>query len=202
MTAVPLDDSNAHMWNRDIDRRHLVSVARKEYCDWECTRSVDRIVHDAIAHISTMKVEERARLKNLADRFPYQFPVGYRAVCTIRPGWIPIVESLCIDVDTVLDTDGRSRFSWTCISGEDDRLQVMFPELHLLECKELIDECERFGVPLPWQQLEHQIEQLIETAARRAAHTCDACGDHCSTPAQFSPVRCRAHTRTVVPFVD
>lgn len=67
------------------------------------------------------------RLNNLAARFSYQFPRGYRGVCMIRIGWLCIVERLCFGVHAAVDTEARDRFSWTYVGTSEQGLGVRFP---------------------------------------------------------------------------
>ena len=55
-----------------------------------------------------------ARVRALRDRYPYQFARVIFLGLAIEPGWIPIFERVCADIDAVLEASGtrKETFSW------------------------------------------------------------------------------------------
>lgn len=120
----------------------------------------------------------------LKRRYPYMF-AGPAVGISIPRGWMPIFEKLCEDIDVALGTKkrkfhftqckqkfGAARWYWSLKGGGGTvRVNVIAEKGEVLKSWSSPRED---MVPVP---IDHQIDDLVQTATGKTHHTCMACGD-------------------------
>jgi len=123
------------------------------------------------------------RVAALKARFPYQFRDLFEL--EINRGWLPIIESLCVDLDALLSPVQKAGISYVQIKEKLGGLRVYW---HYAASD---------ASPLP-EATSYAIQARIETADAFAQTACETCG----APGElrdshgWRTVRCDRHTKT------
>ncbi len=132
------------------------------------------------AVISSEELE--AAIERLKARFPYQFAKKPNGGFFIDPGWLPIVERLCEDVDNVLRREAKDVFRWEQIKekfgslraywhGGPVSVDVSMPDGTRLRFKN------RSRPPRAIDaETAERIEALVRQAEFDSSKTCSWCG--------------------------
>lgn len=142
-------------------------------------------------------------LKQLEARFPYQF-TGPNIGISIAPGWNPIFQQLCEQIDELLGDDkkgfhweqckekfGSARLYWS-MRGNGSGIKVNF----ISE----VGDVTSLNIPKkekPGSSVSEQIGALIDAAEGKTRHACIICGEPGKTNNQdgFVLVLCEEHAR-------
>jgi len=107
-------------------------------------------------------------MAKLRQRYPYQFPQTLSDyMLDPEPGWLPIIDALCHDVDRLLPTEVRSQFQWTQIKEKFGTLRAYWSLGPLF-----------YDIQRPDERavLWTAINQRIQSATAESARTCGECG--------------------------
>lgn len=99
----------------------------------------------------------------VTDLFPQQFPRGHFRGFSIGPGWKPVVEKACREVQRALSTDDLRKFHWLQIKEKCGRLAMYFGPSPIAPdtLTPAAREC---------------VEEIVERAWEEAERTCELCG--------------------------
>jgi hypothetical protein len=124
--------------------------------------------------------EFNARVEALTARFPYQFEGLPGYMLSIEPGWLPLIEQLCADIDALLAPAEKPRFRWSQIKEKFARLCAYWEGGPL--ALDFLSPAGALGMqhwpealPVP-REVAAAIEARIRKASEISGTLCQACG--------------------------
>ena len=130
-------------------------------------------------------VEHRRRIDqaliDLRTRYPYQFPESLPLyMFEPEPGWVPLIEALCHNVDRILPPELRQTFAWRQIKEKFGTLRAYWSfgpqHFDIQPGSGVISGQIARKRPSSYESAWEAIEAAIRVAKQQSAQTCGACG--------------------------
>ena len=122
-----------------------------------------------------------SHMAGLRQRYPYQFPQTLPDyMLDPEPGWLPIIDALCHDVDRLLPAEVRIEFQWTQIKEKFGTLRAYWslgPLFYDVQCPDgVVSGTVPRQRPDQYEVIWDAIDQRIQSATAESARTCGECG--------------------------